>query len=178
MINTNTFEQFDFLYCADKPSDNHDYVRLLGVIKNKRMVRWLRADYVTGPESFRQFKVAIPAANESNKLGWMAAPEVLGPDVGVTQTFLSIGSFESQEEAQACFNYLKTKFARVMLYVLKVTQHNPRATWKFVPLQDFTASSDIDWSKGIPEIDQQLYTKYRLDDEEIAFVEEQVTAMA
>lgn len=64
-----------------------------------------------------------------------------------------------------------------MLGVLKVTQHNPRGTWKYVPMQDFTSSSDIDWSKSIPEIDQQLYAKYGLDDEEIAFIEDHVKPM-
>jgi len=107
----------------------------------------------------------------------MAASEVLGPDTAVTQTFLTIGEFDTQSEARACLTYLKTKFARVMLYVLKVTQHNPRSTWKYVPNQDFTDASDIDWSKSIPEIDQQLYAKYGLDADEIAFIEDNVKPM-
>ena len=47
----------------------------------------------------------------------------------------------------------------------------------FVPLQDFTDESDIDWSKSIPEIDQQLYRKYRLEDDEIEFIESHVKEM-
>ena len=106
-----------------------------------------------------------------------AAPEVVEPSVAVTQTFLTIGAFDKEAEAQACFAYVKTKFARAMLYVLKVTQHNPRATWQFVPAQDFTSRSDIDWTKPIPEIDQQLYVKYGLDGDEIAFIEAKVEPM-
>ena len=64
-----------------------------------------------------------------------------------------------------------------MLGVLKVTQHNSRNTWSKVPLQDFTPQSDIDWSKSIPEIDQQLYAKYGLDEKEIAFIEAKVKEM-
>ena len=64
-----------------------------------------------------------------------------------------------------------------MLGVLKATQHNPAATWKHVPVQDFTTSSDIDWSKPIPEIDQQLYAKYGLDADEIDFIESRVKPM-
>lgn len=64
-----------------------------------------------------------------------------------------------------------------MLGVLKVTQHNPKSTWKYVPLQDFTANSDIDWTKSIPEIDQQLYKKYNLYPEEIDFIETHVKEM-
>ena len=61
-----------------------------------------------------------------------------------------------------------------MLGVLKVTQHNPAKVWKYVPLQDFTEASDIDWAKSVPEIDQQLYNKYGLDPAEIAFIEAHV----
>lgn len=177
-VSTNAFEQLAFLFHETVPTDGSDYVQVLGVIKNKRFRRWIRADYLTGPESFEKFKVALPAANENNKLGWMAAPEIVEPRVGVTQTFLTIGAFGTESEARACFSYIKTKFARAMLYVLKVTQHNPRSTWKFVPAQDFTAASDIDWSKAIPEIDAQLYAKYGLDTDEIAFIESHVTPMA
>lgn len=44
-------------------------------------------------------------------------------------------------------------------------------------MQDFTASSDVDWTKSIPEIDQQLYEKYDLDKNEINFIEENVKRM-
>ena len=64
-----------------------------------------------------------------------------------------------------------------MLGVLKVTQHNPKSTWKYVPLQDFTPNSDIDWNKPIADIDRQLYKKYNLSEEEIAFIESKVKAM-
>lgn len=64
-----------------------------------------------------------------------------------------------------------------MLGVLKVTQNGKRPVWKYVPSQDFTNNSDIDWSKSIPEIDKQLYAKYSLDQKEIDFIEEKVKAM-
>lgn len=174
-VSTNAFEQLAFLFHEARPAGNEEYVQVLGVIKNKRFRRWIRSEYLTGPESFDKYKVALPAANENNKLGWMAAPEIVEPGVAVTQTFLTIGAFATETEARACFAYVRTKFARAMLYVLKVTQHNPRSTWKYVPAQDFTSASDIDWSKSIPEIDAQLYAKYGLDAAEIAFIEDKVT---
>lgn len=61
-----------------------------------------------------------------------------------------------------------------MLGILKVTQHNPPATWAKVPMQDFTAASDIDWSG---DIDAQLYRKYNLTAEEINFIETHVKKM-
>ena len=73
--------------------------------------------------------------------------------------------------------YIKSKFARTLLGVLKVTQHNPKNTWRFVPLQDFTVDSDIDWSQSIEDIDRQLYRKYGLSQDEIEFIESKVRAM-
>ena len=72
---------------------------------------------------------------------------------------------------------MKTKFFRSLLGIKKVTQHCPPAVWKMIPLQDFTSASDIDWSKPIPEIDQQLYRKYGLDQTEIDFIESHVKEM-
>jgi type II restriction enzyme len=64
-----------------------------------------------------------------------------------------------------------------MLGILKVTQHNTSVKWKYVPLQDFTNASDIDWSRSIREINQQLYKKYGLDATEIEFIESHVKEM-
>ena len=90
---------------------------------------------------------------------------------------MTIGAFDTRTEAEACLKYVKTKFARTMLGILKATQDNKKETWRFVPLQDFTAASDIDWTLSVAEIDQQLYRKYGLEAEEIAFIEEKVRAM-
>ena len=73
--------------------------------------------------------------------------------------------------------YIKSKFARTMLGILKITQDNPPEKWRLVPLQDFSSQSDIDWSKSVPEIDRQLYAKYGLTKEEIDFIETHVKAM-
>ena len=74
--------------------------------------------------------------------------------------------------------YLTTKFARFLHSVGKASQDATSKTFKFVPLQDFTPASDIDWSKSIHEIDLQLYKKYGLSDEEINFIETHVKEMA
>ena len=52
-----------------------------------------------------------------------------------------------------------------------------REKFQYVPLQDFTSNSDIDWSVSIPEIDAQLYEKYGLSDDEIAFIEKMIKPM-
>ena len=60
---------------------------------------------------------------------------------------------------------------------LKISQHATQSVYRLVPLQNFTSSSDIDWNKAITEIDQQLYIKYSLTDEEIAFIESMIKPM-
>lgn len=64
-----------------------------------------------------------------------------------------------------------------MLGVLKITQDCPAPKWKFVPLQDFTDNSDINWNTSIANIDKQLYKKYDLSHEEINFIETHVKEM-
>ena len=83
----------------------------------------------------------------------------------------------TEAEAVACLKYIKTKFCRAMLGTLKVTQDNPKPTWANVPLQDFTANSDIDWSQSIGDIDKQLYAKYALSAEEMEFIEKMIKPM-
>lgn len=73
--------------------------------------------------------------------------------------------------------YIKTKFLRYIVGSLKVSQNVYQSVYQFVPLQDFTEKSDIDWSKSVAEIDQQLYKKYNLSDEEITFIESMIKPM-
>ncbi len=125
----------------------------------------------------------MPKANGSGAIGQKSStpligePMVLGPLIGFTETFISIGPFDNANEAQNALKYVKSKFARTMLGVLKITQDNPKNKWEKVPLQDFTIESDIDWSKPISEIDQQLYKKYGLSESEIDFIESKVKPM-
>lgn len=178
LVESNAFDQFDKVFLGAEPADGHEYVRVLGLAGRARVYRWIRRDYFAGPENLWKYKVALPKVNGSGALGEvLSSPLVIEPGVGTTHTFITIGVFEDADVAGACLKYLKTKFARVMLGVIKITQDNKRHAWKYVPDQDFSPASDIDWSKPIPTIDQQLYAKYGLDDDEIAFIEEKVKPM-
>ena len=169
----------NIVFFEEKPNDVFEYVKYLGLVSNKRAYRWGRKEYLDAPESFGKYKVFIPKANGSGALGELLSTPLIGePLIGATETFLSIGSFDTFDEANSCLKYIKSKFARVMLGVLKITQDNTKEKWKFVPLQDFTPNSDIDWSKSVHEIDLQLYCKYGLDDKEIDFIESHVKEMA
>jgi hypothetical protein len=177
-VNTRTLEQLSVIYHSEEPADGFEYVQMLGLVEGVRVFRWIRRDYVTGPESFEKYKVAVPAANGSGRFGdVMSTPLVLGPKVAVTQTFITIGSFGKRSEADACLKYVKSKFTRALLGALKVTQHNPARVWRHIPLQEFSRGSDIDWGKPVPEVDQQLYDKYGLTSAEASFIEANVESM-
>lgn len=177
-LKSNVLEKLPDIFHEKKPNDGHEYIKVLGLVKMKRVYRYIRRDYVNQPDNLSKWKVIIPAANGSGALGEVISTPLIGqPLIGHTETFMSIGSFDSKEKAEALLKYVKSKFARTLLGILKTTQHNPPEKWKFIPLQDFTSSSDIDWSKSIPEIDQQLYAKYGLNQEEIDFVESHVKEM-
>lgn len=83
-----------------------------------------------------------------------------------------------QKMKPTLYKYVCSKFARCMLGILKITQHNPPEKWKYVPLQDFTSTSDIDWTQSVAEVDAQLYKKYGLSQDEIDFIEKNVKEMA
>lgn len=101
------------------------------------------------------------------------------PNTICTESYLVVGVNLGLKEISAnnLIKYFTSKFARFLHSVSKASQDATSKTFKFVPLQDFTPSSDIDWSKSISEIDQQLYKKYNLSAEEIAFIEEKVQPM-
>lgn len=182
-LTASSFERMPSLFLKNPPSKERkegkkEYVQILGLSGSKRVYRWFRKDYLNEVPSLNSYKVIISSANGSGALGEALSTPLIGqPLIGHTETFMSIGSFEKLSEAEACLKYIKTKFARALLGVLKVTQHNSPDKWKYVPLQDFTSTSDIDWSKTIPDIDQQLYKKYGLSNDEINFIETHVKEM-
>jgi hypothetical protein len=177
-ITSNSFENLPEIFKDDTPNNNLVYIEMIGRIKGRRVYRWIRKDYIKSVESLDYYKVLVPEANGTGAIGEVLSTPIIGmPMTGHTDTFLSVGCFDSLEKAENCLKYIKTKFSRTMLGTLKATQHNPRDTWANVPLQDFSSKSDIDWSKEVSEIDRQLYTKYGLTDEEIAFIESMIKPM-
>lgn len=178
-LTSNIFEKLDnVIFFKDRPKNNFDYILVYGRKENKRCKRWIKKDYISNHPNLNNYKILFSKSSGSGKFGEQISQPVIGnPNEAHTQTFISIGSFQTEYEAFSANKYIKTKFARTMLGILKVTQDNKKGVWKYVPLQDFTDHSDIDWSKSIPEIDQQLYRKYGLSDEEIDFIETHVKEM-
>lgn len=176
---TNIFDRLPQIFFDAKPTDGNDYIRILGRTNNERAYKYVRRDYVNKVKNLDKFKLFIPKANGIGAFGEViSSPITATPGVGSTETFLSIGILDSEYEMDAALKYIKTKFARALLGVLKTTQDITPDKWKYVPLQDFTAHSDIDWSKSVAEIDRQLYRKYDLTADEIEFIETHVKEMA
>lgn len=176
-IGSSIFDVFPELFLDDAPNKS-EYIGLYGLLGRDRVTKWIKRSYVKLPDNIDKFKVLVPKSNGSGAIGEVLSTPVIGvPVIGHTLTFLSIGSFDEAPYAEACLKYIKTRFARLLLGTLKVTQDNPKDTWANVPMQDFTENSDIDWSKSVKEIDAQLYAKYHLSDEEIAFIESMIKPM-
>ena len=154
-------------------------IKVLGIIDNKRVWRYISLRYVDqNHENLMKYKVLVPTSNGSGAIGEVLSTPLIGsPLIGYTRSFIGIGAFDTKEEGEAALKYIKSKFCRTMLGILKITQDNNKPTWRYVPLQDFTVNSDIDWTQFVAEIDRQLYAKYGLDDKEIAFIESHVKEM-
>lgn len=125
-------------------------------------------------------KVTAEHAGEPDKNGQfkiISRTEIIGPNEVCTDSYLIIGASENKSIVENEYKYLKTCFTRFLL-MLSVSSINLSADkFQFVPNQNFTEQSDIDWSKSISEIDQQLYAKYDLSTDEISFIESMIKPM-
>ncbi|MDK9842974.1 Eco57I restriction-modification methylase domain-containing protein [Staphylococcus equorum] len=157
-----------------------DDIEIIGLEGAKRVKKYVDSDYPinTGKETINKWKLFSGKAMGSGIFG-EKVPDlpIGGPGTIATETFIRIGVFDSKNEAEAVKKYFYTKFFRSLLGLVKTTQDAPARVYKFVPIQDFTINSDIDWSQSIPEIDQQLYAKYGLSQSETNFIEEKVKPM-
>ena len=176
-LQSNTFDTFPEIF-VEAATDDKDYIRILGRYQNKRCFKYIDRRYVKHVSNLDNYKIFIAKAAGTGLFGEILPDSIMGlPKDGATVTFSSIGHFTTEMEATNCMKYIRTKFARTMLGVLKVTQDLTPSKWKYVPLQDFTPNSDIDWTQPIAAIDQQLYKKYDLTPDEIKFIETHVKEM-
>lgn len=176
-LGTTAFSLFPEVFSDEKPAGD-GYALVVGRENDTRIAKWIKKEYLKLPDNFESYKIAFPVANGSGKFGEsLSDPFVCGPYCAQNTTFLSAGNFYTLFEAQSCLKYVKTKFARCMLGIFKVTQHTTREAWRAVPLQNFTQQSDINWDLSIPELDAALYQKYNLTQDEIDFIESNVSAM-
>lgn len=125
-----------------------------------------RTSIETNIEAIDKYKLFFTTSYSTNAL---IPPEVIvaGPGEVCTETFLLIGPFGNQQEQLNCLSYMETNFFRFLLYYGKGTMQVNRNVFSLIPLQDFSK----------PWTDKELYKKYELNDEEIAFIESMIRPM-
>jgi len=117
-----------------------------------------------------KYKVYISAAYGERiaKSYWVTGKPFLGePQTCCSETYLVVGPFASKRECLNVMSYIRTRFFRFLVLLIKNTQHAPQKVYSFVPMQDFSK----------PWTDEELYKKYGLTEDEIAFIEKMVRPM-
>lgn len=121
------------------------------------------------------YKIFVPRNFGSGKLQdnlfktYLAAPKEI-----CTETFVQVYPFNTKQERDNCNKYMCTKFFRTMTALRKQDQGAGKDVYAYVPMQNFTERSDINWNQSIENIDQQLYKKYNLSAAEIEFIEKNI----
>lgn len=186
-LKTSTFEALPYAF-KKVVEDPENYYHLLGLENSKREWKYTERKYMSprypNNNNIEKYKVFISKADgAAGQVGNPIPARIIGrseigrPGDSATSSFISIGAFDTEIEAVNCATYLRTKFARCLLGILKITQDNPPSVWAYIPMQNFTADSDIDWNRSIEEIDQQLYCKYGFDVFEIEFTEKMISPL-
>lgn len=145
---------------------------------------WIKpSDIPRNNQAIALHKVFIPKVGGSGTDAIVLGKPFYGEPFSVcSYTYLVIGynqeSMKLDEfSCMSIIKYIYTRLFRYLVSIKKKTQDNARDVFQFVPLQDFTEKSDIDWSDSIDGIDRQLYKKYGLTKEEIGFIESMIKPM-
>ena len=163
VFTTKTTEHDVKLYHIENQKRKIEYVRLSDIKKNTGAIDSVKV-FVTG------------AGGSGNDPKVMGEPELAPRHSVCSQSYL-YAAFKTTEEAENFIKYIRTKFFRILVAAMKITQSAPSKVYRFVPLQDFSNNSDIDWSKPIKDIDTQLYKKYGLGEDDINYIENRIIPM-
>lgn len=129
-----------------------------------------------GTEMIDQWKIIISRLTaehagqpaKDGKYRVLSTMELLKPGEICSETYLVAGAFDSKEEATNYMDYLKTQFVRFLILQIAMTQQLSKASFAFVPCQDFTRK----WT------DKQLFEKYDLSSEEVNYIQGMIKEMA
>ncbi len=143
---------------------------LVVIGRNQQKSKMSQMDVAGNVVAIDKWKVFISAAygeRVPNNLFVLGTPFVGSPKEVCTETYIFIGAFDDKNMAVNLATYVKTKFFRFLVLLHKPTQHALRNVYSFVPLQDFSK----------PWTDKELYKKYNLSQDEIAFIESMIRPM-
>ncbi|MBQ3163291.1 MAG: Eco57I restriction-modification methylase domain-containing protein [Lachnospiraceae bacterium] len=152
----------------------NNYIKLISADKDVTYVGL--EDITKNKELVSKYNVYVGYTQSLNE-GVISSLGILKPDEVCTLTYFILNNFDSYEEAENCMKYIKTKFARCLIKAITSTLGVTAKNYSLVPLQNFTSVSDINWSQSISDIDQQLYRKYNLTEEEMNFIESIIAPM-
>jgi site-specific DNA-methyltransferase (adenine-specific) len=153
-----------FFHGAETSAGLQDAVKLFG----SQRISWVaRSDIPQNRQWINEWKVLmtrVQGTSAAVETKFLSKPIVAGPGTACTESYLVAGRFKSEPEAVRYAYYLRTRFVRFMVSLRKSTQDAPRHVYAFVP----QVPLDRDWT------DAELYERYGLSDDEIAFIESQV----
>lgn len=115
--------------------------------------------------------------SDNKQVAILGIPYIAEPHSVCTDSLIPIGNFDTEFEAKALWKYLQTRFVRFLVGILKTSQNLYQPVYQFVPIQNFTVDSDIDWSKSIDEIDDMLFEKYKFSEPEIEYIKAMIKHM-
>lgn len=153
------------------------------IIKNHRLLSSGGYGFIAnceikkGTEYIPYYKTVVAKALSSKPGKILGTIDVLEPNEVCTFSYFIAGHTASKEKADNLAKYLKTKLSRFLLFITTASINTSKKNYEFVPLQDFTSASDIDWSQSVADIDKQLYRKYNLTQEEIDYIEATIKPM-
>lgn len=147
--------------------------------KQKRVYKYVDKNYpFPKKQGLDKYKIFISESYGCGEIGEGPATPVLAtPGEACSETFIQVYPSNDKNEVKNVIKYIKTRFFRLLVGIKKISQHATQKVYRYVPLQDFSENSPIDWSLSISEIDKQLYKKYGLSKEDIAFIETNVKEM-
>lgn len=145
-----------------------------GLWCGKRIYKNIDISYIErNKEELNKYKIFISKADgAAGQIGYpvpariLGKSEIAGINTACTETFLRIGPFETEQQCKNVKSYIETKFFRCLVGARK-NKNMTQSTYSFVPLQDFSK----------PWTDEELYAKYGLTEEEIAFIESMIRPM-
>ncbi|MBR1384247.1 MAG: Eco57I restriction-modification methylase domain-containing protein [Ruminococcus sp.] len=128
-----------------------------------------RSRVTKNTDAISKWKLYIAKTAEDGKLPGKVIGNITDGKPGsiCSGTYLMIGPFDTETEMNNVKSYMQTKFFRILVAANKISQDAYAKVYDGVPMQDFSK----------PWTDEELYAKYNLTDEEIAFIESMIKPM-
>lgn len=186
MMNSTIFTRNPFGFVSSERGEKNKFNGSIKLISSDGEGYVNRSSVLKNYNNIDKYKVIIGKINPDRggvnnstdgKMNVITKVRIVNPETVFTETYLMLGVFQNKNEANNCAKYFTCKFTRLLILLTLSSMNISTNNFQFVPLQNFTSTSDIDWTKSIPEIDAQLYKKYNLTQEEIEFIESMIRPM-